>query len=26
MNADKESEGCVIVVVDKQRWILSSYT
>jgi hypothetical protein len=26
MNADKESEGCVAVIKDKQKWILSSYT
>jgi hypothetical protein len=26
MNADPNSEGCVAVKVDKQRWILSSYT
>ena len=25
MNADKNSEGCVAVVVDKEKWILSSY-
>lgn len=26
MNIDKESDGCVKTVVDKERWILSSYT
>lgn len=26
MNSDKDSEGCVTVVKDKQKWILSSYT
>eukprot|EP00347_Sterkiella_histriomuscorum_P001226 403372845 len=26
MNADKDNEGCVAVVKDKQKWILSSYT
>lgn len=26
MNADKESEGCVAVIKDKQKWILSSYS
>jgi hypothetical protein len=26
MNADKNSEGCVAVKVDKSKWILSSYT
>lgn len=26
MNSDKESEGCVGVIVDKDKWILSSYT
>jgi len=26
MNADKTSEGCVAVKVDKQKWVLSSYT
>ena len=25
-NAEKKSEGCIPVVVDKDRWILSSYT
>jgi len=23
---DKEAEGCVVKVVDKKKWILSSYT
>lgn len=26
MNSDKDSEGCVAVIKDKQKWILSSYT
>jgi hypothetical protein len=26
MNSEKTSEGCVAVKVDKQKWVLSSYT
>jgi hypothetical protein len=26
MNNEKGSEGCVAVKVDKQKWVLSSYT
>jgi hypothetical protein len=26
MNSDQKNEGCVAVVVDKDKWILSSYT